>query len=238
MVNAMRQNNLLSILAEPNLIALNGQQASFLAGGQFPVPVPQSGGTAGAPLVTIQWQKFGVQLDFIPYVLEDETIRLHVTPDVSSIDFSIGTSILGTQVPGLNERSATTTVEMREGQTLAIAGLLSVTLDAQTKRIPVLGDLPYIGPLFGNSSHQRVEKELLVLVTPHLVSPMDPCQVPALPTDAVKDPTDCEFYLKNAIEGHKDPEHSSTANWDQSLRCKREIQLEKKNVSGPVGFSQ
>jgi pilus assembly protein CpaC len=238
MIHALRENSLLSILAEPNLVAMSGQQASFLAGGQFPVPVPQSGGTAGAPLVTIQWQKFGVQLDFVPYVLEDETIRLKVTPDVSSIDFAVGTSILGTQVPGLNERSATTTVELRQGETLAIAGLLSVTMAGDTKRIPGLGDVPYLGPLFSNTSHERQEKELLVLVTPHLVAPMNCDQVPPLPNADLKDPTDLEFYLKNRIEGRKDPNYRSTANWDESLQCRRVIRLEKNCVNGPVGFSQ
>jgi pilus assembly protein CpaC len=236
---ALRQNSLVSIMAEPNLVALSGMQASFLAGGQFPVPVPQ-GGTGASNVVTVQWQSFGVQLNFTPYVLSEDTIRLTVNPVVSTIDASLGTTLVagGSPVPGLDARSATTTVEMKEGQTLAIAGLLQVTLDAQTTRIPGLGDLPYIGPLFSNTTHSRTEKELLVLVTPHLVAPMEPGQVPCLPGSDIKDPTDLEFYLKAHIEGHKDPNYRSTANWDQPLSCRRTINLEKNYVNGPVGFSQ
>jgi pilus assembly protein CpaC len=239
LLNVLRQNSLLSIMAEPNLVAMSGMQASFLAGGQFPVPVPQ-GGTGATSVVTVQWQSFGVQLNFTPYVLSDDTIRLTVNPVVSSIDQALGTTLVagGSPVPGLDSRSATTTVEMKEGQTLAIAGLLQVTLDANTSRIPLLGDLPYIGPLFSNTSHQRTEKELLVLVTPHLVAPLDPCQVPCLPGSDIKDPTDLEFYLKNRIEGHVDANYRSTANWDQPLGCKRIINLERNYVNGPVGFSQ
>jgi pilus assembly protein CpaC len=239
LLNVLRENSLLSIMAEPNLVAMSGMQASFLAGGQFPVPVPQ-GGTGVTSVVTVQWQSFGVQLNFTPYVLSDDTIRLTVNPVVSSIDQALGTTLVagGSPVPGLDSRSATTTVEMKEGQTLAIAGLLQVTLDANTSRIPFLGDLPYIGPLFSNTSHQRIEKELLVLVTPHLVAPLDPCQVPCLPGSDIKDPTDLEFYLKNRIEGHVDANYRSTANWDQPLGCKRIINLEKNYVNGPVGFSQ
>jgi pilus assembly protein CpaC len=239
LLNVLRQNSLLSIMAEPNLVAMSGMKASFLAGGQFPVPVPQ-GGTGVTSVVTVQWQSFGVLLNFTPYVLSDDSIRLTVNPEVSTIDPALGATLVagGSPVPGLDSRSATTTVEMKEGQTLAIAGLLQVTLDANTARIPFLGDLPYIGPLFSNTSHKRTEKELLVLVTPHLVAPLDPCQVPCLPGSDVKDPTDLEFYLKNRIEGHVNANYRSTANWDQPLGCKRIINLEKNYVNGPVGFSQ
>jgi pilus assembly protein CpaC len=128
------------------------------------------------------------------YVLDDETVRLSVTPEVSTIDESLGTTLVlgGDPVPGLNTRKANTTVELRQGQTLAIAGLLSVEIDGQTDRVPGLGDLPYIGPLFSNTGHDRQEKELLVLVTPYLVSPMDCEEVPPLPNDGVEDPNDLE----------------------------------------------
>ena len=139
-------------------------------------------------------------------------------------------SVAGTRIAGRHG--------LRQGQTLAIAGLLLVTIDASTNRIPGLGDLPYIGPLFSNTSHKRAEKELLVLVTPYLVAPMEPGQVPGLPGADVKDPTDLEFYLKNRIEGRRSANYRSTAKWDMPLQCKREIRLEKNNVSGPVGFSQ
>ncbi|MEE8451758.1 MAG: pilus assembly protein N-terminal domain-containing protein, partial [Thermoguttaceae bacterium] len=183
LLRALRQNNLLSILAEPNLMAMSGHEASFLAGGKFPVPVSQYGaGLSGA--VTVQWEKFGVQLNFTPYVLDDNTIRLAVMCEVSSIDESLGTTLVvgGEPIPGLNTRTASTTVELKQGQTLTIAGLLQVEIEAQTNRIPGLGDLPYIGPMFSNTSHERVEKELLVMVTPYLVEPMEHDEVPCLPT--------------------------------------------------------
>ena len=175
---------------------------------KFFIPVSQ-GGSAGSTsnAITAQSQNFGVQLNFTPYVLADESIRLNVNPIVSTIDTGLSTSLVagGSPVPGLDIRQANTTVEMRQGQTLAIAGLLSVAINASTSRIPGLGDLPYIGPMFSNTSHQRVEKELLVLVTPYLVgrahAGAGPGAVPVCRGEDVKDPTDLEFYLKNRIEG-------------------------------------
>ena len=137
LVRALRNNQLLSILAEPNLIAMDGQHANFLAGGQFPVPVPQgSGGITNN--VTVEFKDFGVQLDFVPHVLEDGTIRLAVTPEVSSIDYSLGTTLVqgGTPVPGLDTRRATTTVELGQGKTLAIAGLMQVQLSRRYRPHP------------------------------------------------------------------------------------------------------
>ena len=240
LIHALRENSLLSIMAEPNLVAMSGAQASFLAGGQFYIPVAQGGAGSASTAVSAQAQNFGVQLNFTPYVLADDSIRLNVNTSDSSVDTGLQVSLVagGSPVPGLDIRQANTTVEMRQGQTLAIAGLLSVSINASTSRIPGLGDLPYIGPLFSNTSHQREEKELLVLVTPYLVAPMEPGQVPCLPGADVKDPTDLEFYLKNRIEGRTAGNFRSTANWDMPLQCRRAINMEKNNVSGPVGFSQ
>ncbi|MCA9248290.1 MAG: pilus assembly protein N-terminal domain-containing protein [Planctomycetales bacterium] len=236
-LRALRDNSLLRILAEPNLVAMSGHQASFLAGGQFPVPVPQiSGGVANS--ITVQFRDFGVQLDFLPYVLDDDVIRLTVAPEVSSIDFSLGTTLVvgGDPIPGLNTRRADTTVEMRQGQTLAIAGLLQVEVDGNTSRIPGLGDLPYIGPLFSNTSHERKEKELLVLVTPYLVSPMQCEDVPALPGQDILDPHDVEFYFHNRIEGRTGMPYRSTTSWDDVQV--NLLHLEENFVSGPSGFSE
>jgi pilus assembly protein CpaC len=231
---ALRRNNLVNILAEPNLVAMSGHEASFLAGGQFPVPVPQ-GSSGGVNNVTVQFKDFGVQLAFLPFVLDDDAIRLTVTPEVSSIDFALGTTLVvgGDRVPGLNTRRATTTVEIQEGQTLAIAGLLQVELEAGTSRIPGLGDLPYIGPLFSNTSHERKEKELLVFVTPYLVSPIH--DAPCIPGDQIRDPTDLEFYFHNRIEGHTDRPFRAPISHDHA--CRHLFDLEQQNVFGPVGFS-
>ena len=129
-LTALRQNGLLKVLAEPNLVALNGQLASFLAGGEFPVPVPQVSASGVAPTVTVRFKEFGVRLGFVPYILDGDVIRLTVAPEVSNIDFTIAVTLVagGYPVPGLNTRKAQTTVELREGQTLAIAGLLQLTL--------------------------------------------------------------------------------------------------------------
>jgi pilus assembly protein CpaC len=187
--------------------------------------------------ITIEWKDFGVQLVFVPYVQEDETIRLVVEPEVSSIDEALGTEVLGTAVPGITTRRVSTTVELREGQTLALAGLLQVTLEGGTSRIPLLGDLPYIGPLFSNTDHTRVEKELLVLVTPCLVTPMEASEVPGLPGDEVEDPNDLEFYLLNRIEGRTGRNFRATTHWDDPLGFKRLMRLETRYASGPVGYS-
>jgi pilus assembly protein CpaC len=140
-------------------------------------------------------------------------------------------------VPGINTRRVHTTVELREGESLALAGLLQVTLDANTARLPLLGDLPVLGPFFSNTTHRRVEKELLVLVTPYLVRPMNAQDVPLLPGDEVEDPSDLEFYLLNRIErGHTEKLHHAPYRHDP-LRLPRVAKSQKIYVNGPVGFA-
>ena len=235
---ALRRNSVLKILAEPNLVAMHGHRADFLAGGEFPVPVPQSGAGGGTPTVTIEYKKFGVQLAFVPYVIDGDLIRMEVDPEVSSIDFSMGTELSGVRVPGLNTRRSHTTVEMREGQTLAIAGLMQVELAGTTRRIPGMGDLPYIGPFFSNNTGERVEKELVVLVTPHLVEAIRSEQVGPLPGAELYEPNDLEFYLLNRIEGHTGhAEFHSTVNSEDPLGCYHRLQSENRYVHGPHGFS-
>jgi pilus assembly protein CpaC len=239
-LTALRRNTLLKILAEPNLVALNGHQASFLAGGEFPVPVPQANaGVVGGTTVTVQFREFGVRLGFVPIVLDNESIRLTVDPEVSTIDFSLGTIIVpgGSPVPGLNTRKSHTTVELKQGQTLAIAGLMQLTLDGSTTRIPVLGDLPYIGPFFSNTTGDRVEKELVVLVTPYLIEPLNPGQVPPGPGDEVRQPSDLEFFLLNRIEGRTGIDYRATTLYDDPLKVVRHHLLERKYLLGPCGYS-
>lgn len=239
LLSALRRNSLLKVLAEPNLVAENGRQASFLAGGEFPVPVPQIASSGVAPTITVQFKKFGVQLDFLPTVLEDEVVRLTVDPVVSTIDRTIGTTLVagGSPVPGLNTRQAHTTVDLRPGQTLAIAGLLQVTLDAQTSRVPGLGDLPVLGPFFSNTTSQRQEKELLVLVTPYLVEPMEPGEVPPSPGDEVGEASDFELYLLNRIESRRGQDWRSTTNYPDPLFLSPYFRLEKAYLKGPFGFA-
>lgn len=235
-LRALRQNGFLRVLAEPNLVTMSGHRASFLAGGEFPVPVPQASGGAGNS-VTVDFREFGVRLDFLPYVVQDDRIRLTVIPEVSTIDRTLGTTLVvgGDAVPGLNTRRANTTVELRAGQTLALAGLLQVELDGQTSRIPGLGDLPYLGSLFSNTTHRRVEKELVVLVTPQLVAPIEDGDGLPLPGDSIEDPTDSELYIKNQFEGRTGVRHRSTVDYGW-CPTRKIIHYERSHISGPVGF--
>jgi pilus assembly protein CpaC len=238
-LDALRRNGLVKILAEPNLIALNGYQANFLAGGQFPVPVAQGGSVGGNGAISVQFKDYGVRLAFLPLIQDNDVIRLTVDPEVSTIDFSVGTTLVpgGTPVPGLNTRTSHTTVELKQGETLAIAGLLQLELSGQTQRIPGLGDLPYIGAFFSNTTNARVEKELVVMVTPYLVEPMMPGQVPAGPGDEVNEPNDLEFFLMNRIEGRTGVDKRSTTSYDDPLHLIRHSIVEKKYLIGPSGYS-
>ncbi len=165
-------------LAEPNLLALPGQEASFLAGGEFPYPVVQSGSQSGA--VTIVFKEFGIRLKFTPEITAGGSIRLKVAPEVSSLDFANGLSFQGYQIPALLTRRAETEVELRDGQYLAIAGLLDNTWTKNVTKIPLLGDIPILGTFFRSTDAQQNRTELLVLVTPRLVDGTD--VAPALPT--------------------------------------------------------
>ncbi len=176
-LKALESKGYFQSLAEPNLIAYNGQEASFLAGGEFPVPVVQ--GVTGS--VTITWKEFGVRLKFRPTIAGD-VIRLHVEPEVSSLDFNNGITLEGFRIPSLITRRAATDVELRDGQSFAIAGLLNNITQDDKAAIPILGSLPIIGTLFRSRSDRAERTELMVLITPRLVRALDPDEVPPLPT--------------------------------------------------------
>lgn len=180
-IRALQTRRLLQILAEPNLLAMNGKPASFLAGGEFPVPVAQAG-VGGAGVITIQWREFGIRINFLPVLTPRGTIRLHVTPEVSSLDAANGISLSGFSVPAISTRRVETEIELQDGQTFAIAGLLdNRTIDALNK-IPGLGDIPLLGKLFQSRSRQKSNAELLVVVTPEIVRPIPAGQpVPSIP---------------------------------------------------------
>lgn len=176
-IRALKQRGEFRSLAEPNLLAVEGQEATFLAGGEFPFPVVQ-GGNLNA--VTIVWKEFGVRLAFTPRVTDDGAIRLRVAPEVSSLDFSNGLAVGGFEIPSLLTRRVDTEVELRPGQHLAIAGLIDNSLLESSSRIPILGDIPILGLLFRSKNMRQQRSELLVLVTPHLVSPSDtPLAIPS-----------------------------------------------------------
>jgi pilus assembly protein CpaC len=190
--------------------------------------------------VTVQFKEFGVRLNFVPFILDGDVIRLSVDPEVSTVDFTLGTVLVagGTPVPGLNTRKAHTTVEMRQGQTLMIGGMLLVAMDGTTARIPGLGDLPILGPFFSNTSGDRIEKELVIMVTPYLVEPMNPDQIPPTPGDEVNEPTDLEMYFLNRIEGRTGRDFRSTVQYDDPFHLIHHVNLEKKYITGPCGFSE
>lgn len=188
-VDALKEENLVKILAKPTLVSLNGQEAAFLAGGEFPIPVPQAFG-----LVTIQFKKFGVGLVFTPNILDSKHISLNVAPEVSELDFSNSVRTQGFTIPSITTRRATTTIELADGQSFAIGGLMRDNVRESVKKFPVLGELPIIGALFRSSSFQKNETELLIIVTPHLVKPLD-MTAQTLPTDYYVEPNDFEFYL-------------------------------------------
>jgi len=232
--NAIRTNNLGKILAEPNLICLNGQEASFLVGGEFPFPVPQGGGGLG---VTVQFKEFGTRLSFVPHILDHERIRLTLRPEVSTIGTAVNIGA-GIAVPPLIANRFHSTVEMKQGQTLAMAGLVQSTTKNTMSRIPGLGDTPYFGMLWSTQNIDRKEQELLVLVTPYLIEPMNSCQVPAVPGSEYNEPNDLEFFFLQRIEGRTGRDFRATTEWDDRFELVRVLNLEKRNARGQVGFSQ
>lgn len=198
LIDAEKKDGLVKILAEPNIVAINGQEGSFLAGGEIMIPVQQSSGTT-----TLESKQFGVGLRFTPTVIEDGRIHMRVQPEVTDLvgftsvaNTGLGASVL---VPTLTTRRVSTTVELREGQSLAIGGLLSDNFRESVNRFPVLGEIPILGALFRSSEFQKNKTELLIVVTPRLVKPLPPNFV--LPTDNFKEPSRSEFFFGGKMEG-------------------------------------
>jgi pilus assembly protein CpaC len=203
-LQALIENQAVRLLANPTLVALSGEQASFLVGGEYPIPVVQGGSGGGGNSVTIQYKEYGVRLSFEPVVLGDGTIRLHAVPEVSSLSSTGAVTIQGFEVPSLLTRRSETTLELKNGQTFAMAGLLMHENHATNSRIPGLGDLPILGPLFRSVRYQKAETELVILVTASLVEPMSLASTPPLPGFQHSEPNDWEFYLEGRIES-KEP---------------------------------
>jgi pilus assembly protein CpaC len=181
MIEALQANNVLQILAEPNLLTESGKQASFLAGGEFPVPVVQGSVAGGAAPITIQFKEFGIRLNFTPTLMPDGLIHLNVKPEVSSLDFANSMTISGTTVPALSTRRAESDMELKDGQSFAIAGLIDNQVTEQMNRIPGISSIPVLGKLFQSRSLSKSKDELLIVVTPRIVQPLNPDEVPAGP---------------------------------------------------------
>ena len=241
-INALRTLNYARSLAEPNLVAMNGQTANFLAGGQFPVPVVsgfgnvtgQNNGIGG--LQGVFYIPFGVQLSFTPYITDRDRIRLNMSAVVSTRSLQTGAVIAGANVAGLTTRNFQTTVELREGQTLAVAGLIQNNLGAEAQRVPFFGDLPFIGRLAAYDTIQHGEQELVVLVTPELVHPLEPKEVPPLPGADLFEPGDIEFYLLGRLESRRPYDYRSSVMTDlhRMLRYRR---CEELYIFGPKGHA-
>ena len=197
LIDALKDDGLLKILAEPTLVALSGQTADFLAGGEFPVPVPQGLGTVG-----IDYKQFGVSLSFTPTVLSPDKISIKVVPEVSELDFSTAIQTQGFVVPGTTTRRTSTVVELADGQSFAIAGLLRETVVDSLSKYPLLGDIPILGALFRSRSFQKKETELIIVITPRLVKPFDMAKQ-TLPTDFYIEPSDTDLYLLGLMQGRK-----------------------------------
>jgi pilus assembly protein CpaC len=207
-IDFLKGNGLVKILAEPTLIATSGQTANFLAGGEFPIPEIDDDGNVG-----VDFKPYGVELGFTPTVMSAKRISIRVEPVVSELDFSVATTIGGASVPGILARRASTMVELADGQSFAIAGILQETTRENLSKYPGLGDIPILGALFKSKSFQKNETELVIIVTPHLVKPLNMAEQ-TLPTDFYIEPDDAEFYLwgifgqshKNAAVGEPELE--------------------------------
>ncbi len=207
-IDALKEDGLAKVLAEPTLIAMSGKSANFLAGGEFPVPVPQGLGT-----VAIEYKPYGVGLTFTPVVLSKDKISITVEPNVSELDYSAPVRLEGYIIPGITTRRASTTVELGDGESFAIAGLLRENVRDSVQKYPFLGEIPVLGALFRSKAFQKNETELIVIVTPRLVKPIDGSKQ-TLPTDFYVEPTEAEYYLLAAGAGGKKKDSSQTANGD------------------------
>ncbi len=194
-LDMLKEHGLSKSLAEPTLITESGQPASFLVGGEFPVPIPQQFNT-----LSIRFKEFGVGLKFTPTVLSNDRISIVVNPEVSELDFANGITLSGFQVPSLITRRVKTVVELGDGQSFAIAGMLQDNIRETIAKYPFLGDIPILGTLFRSSSFEKNETELIVIVTPHLVKPLNVANQ-TLPTDHYLEPNDFELMLMGYLEG-------------------------------------
>jgi pilus assembly protein CpaC len=220
-LSILSQEGLARVLAEPTLVAFSGSEASFHAGGEVPILISERLGQT-----TVQFKKFGISLAITPTVLGGDSVNLALNAEVSEIDPAAGVRLGGFQVPGFRTRSSQTTVRLRDGQSFAVAGLLSQESRRVIRRIPVLGDLPILGALFRSTEYERAETELLVVVTARLVQPLDPGEAPRLPGEnELNEPSDLDLFLLGRISGSEDPDPEG-----------RRRDRTRGGPAGPIGF--
>ena len=205
-IQALEEQGVIRTLAEPNLVSMSGDTASFLAGGEFPIPVSADEGQ-----IAIEFRQFGVGLSFTPTVLDDGIINLEVMPEVSQIDNTNAVRIAGVEIPSLRVRRANTTVELRNSQSFAIAGLLQNDTSNSKVQVPWLGDVPVLGSLFRSSRYKNFETELVIIVTPRLVQPASDISDLATPLDGLVAPTEAEQFLLGKIEGKPQAKYRTSA---------------------------
>jgi pilus assembly protein CpaC len=216
-------------LSEPSLLTSNGRQANFLSGGEIPIPTPSGLGQIG-----VEWKAYGSQISFTPTILEENSIHLQISASVSNIDRSSGVTISGTAVPGLQSRSSSTAIRLKDGQSFAIAGLLQDQISSSVSKFPILGDIPVLGLFFRNVSNQRQEMELIIIVTVHLVHPVPENELTNIyPEDAFTNVNGAEFYLMGFIEKTKTP-----PNYDAKFPFLDKTTRKTKSVSGAAGFGK
>lgn len=194
-IKALEDRGVARRLAEPNLISRSGQKASFLAGGEFPIPI-----AAEDDRITVEYKRFGVSLEFTPTVLSDGLISLDIEPEVSSIDASASYNIGQISIPGFVVRRAQTSVDLKSGQSFMMAGLLQSQNDLASKGIPGVGKIPVLGALFSSKAYQRRETDLVIIVTPHLIKPIDPSKKPATPFQTTHAASNVDYFLGNKEE--------------------------------------
>jgi pilus assembly protein CpaC len=217
-LQALAENQYLRVLANPTLVALSGEKAEFLVGGEYPIPVVQGGGGGGSTSVTIEYKEYGIRLLFEPTVLGDGTIRLKASQMVSDLSDVGSVTVEGFSIPALTTRKVETTLELNSGQTFAMAGLLKHTVGATTSGVPGLSKLPILGPLFRSVRYSEKETELVMLVTAELVEPMSLATTPPLPGFLHSPPNDWEFYIKGRIEGEEPAKiNSANAQWLEKM---------------------
>lgn len=202
-LDTLERKGLVTVLAEPNLVVLSGDSASFLAGGEFPIPVAQTGNTLGGTTITVEFKQFGVGLNFTPTVIGQDLMNLIIKTEVSDLDRSLAaqsTFVGGVQIPGLRVRRTETTVEVRDGQAFAIAGLLRQDFNDTVAQVPWLGDIPILGALFRSAAYRQEKTELVVFITPRLVQPVAAGTL-RIPHDFTNFPSEADFFLSGRMEG-------------------------------------
>jgi pilus assembly protein CpaC len=228
LIDVLETEGLATVLAEPSLTTATGKPASFLAGGQYPIPVAGENGT-----VTVQYQPFGVSLNFTPVVMSGERISLLVNPEVSTLNFATTVQVSGFSYPILDTRKAQATVELGSGQTFVLAGLLRNETSNNVSKLPGVGDLPVLGTLFRSQKFQSNQTELVILVTPYIVHPVSDLKKIQTPLDGFKPPTDMErttlgsLYQQQGMDDEAAPEVEIT---------EKRSELESKKLNGKSGF--